>query len=303
MARVFTPILTLLLVLATTNAAVVRQFPPFERQQLELIENPNLRAAQRADEVTYRLPNNTEPLEYNIDLTTNVHDGTTEFQGIVTITLKVLETSSDIVVHARQLKILGATIRKSDAAESTAVALDIVEDKEREFLHLSAVGQSFEEDSIWLLTIQYTGNLRLDNGGFYLSSYTDETGATKYLATTQFESTDARHAFPCYDEPAKRAIFTITIHHDPSYNAISNMPVDAAKSRLVHLDILTRSFLNQLLLTSPARVLRPSSPLSKCLAIWWPSLYRNLCIQRVSLTACHSASSPARAPSMSRNGH
>lgn len=233
MARVFTPILILLLVLATTHAAVVRQFPPFERLQQQLIENPNLRAAQRADEQTYRLPNNTEPLEYNIDLTTNVHDGTTEFQGTVTITLKVLETSSDIVVHARQLAILGATIRKSDAAESTDVALDIVEDKEREFLHLSALGLTFEEDSIWLLTIKYTGNLRLDNGGFYLSRYTDETGATKYLATTQFESTDARHAFPCYDEPAKRAIFTITIHHDPSYNAISNMPVDVAKSRLV----------------------------------------------------------------------
>ncbi|XP_017873368.1 PREDICTED: aminopeptidase N [Drosophila arizonae] len=230
MARVFTPILILLLVLATTHAAVVRQFPPFERQQQQLIENPNLRVAQRADEQTYRLPNNTEPLEYNIDLTTNVHDGTTEFQGTVTITVKVLETSSDIVVHARQLAILGATIRKSDAAESTAVALDIVEDKEREFLHLSALGLTFEEDSIWLVTIKYTGNLRLDNGGFYLSRYTDETGATKYLATTQFESTDARHAFPCYDEPAKRAIFTITIHHDPSYNAISNMPVDVAKS-------------------------------------------------------------------------
>ncbi|XP_030080693.1 aminopeptidase N [Drosophila hydei] len=229
MTRVFTPILVLQLVLATTHAAVVRQFPPFEQQQ-KLIENPNLRLAVPAQEETYRLPNNTEPLEYNIDLTTNVHKGETEFQGTVIISLKVLEPSTDIVVHARQLEILTVTIRKSNAAESTAVPLDVEEDKDREFLKLSAQDLTFEQDTTWLLTIKYKGNLRTDNGGFYLSSYTDETGATKYLATTQFESTDARHAFPCYDEPAKRANFTITIHHDPSYNAISNMPVDASKT-------------------------------------------------------------------------
>lgn len=232
MASGLASFLILGLVALVAQAAVVREFPPFE--QLQLLEAPNQRIiTPRADEETYRLPNTTEPLEYDITLHTNVHLGEKSFTGSVTILLKVLQDTSTIVVHTRQLDGFEATIIQADVQESSEINLEYTQDTDREFLILEAKDVSFPAGTSWQLTIKYKGNLREDNGGFYLSTYEDAQGKTKYLATTQFESTDARHAFPCYDEPAKRANFTITIHHDPSYNAISNMPVNETKSRFV----------------------------------------------------------------------
>ena len=65
--------------------------------------------------------------------------------------------------------------------------------------------------------------------GFYRSSYKDKDGSTKYLATTQMEPTDARRAFPCFDEPALKAKFTITLIADKHLTCLSNMDVASEK--------------------------------------------------------------------------
>ncbi|KAH8375124.1 hypothetical protein KR200_003212, partial [Drosophila serrata] len=230
MSRVPILLAVFLAISAVTQAAVVRTFPPLE-QFGQLLEQPNARAlVPFADEDNYRLPNDTIPSHYAVSLTTNVHTGETKFTGTVAITLSVVTTTSNIVVHARQLENFTASIIQQGVTGATAQELIWSYEQEREFLTLSKTDLSFTEGTTWVLTINYEGNLRTDNGGFYLSTFTDDSGATKYLATTQFESTDARHAFPCYDEPAKRAQFTITVKHDPSYNVISNMPKDDAAS-------------------------------------------------------------------------
>ena len=59
--------------------------------------------------------------------------------------------------------------------------------------------------------------------GFYPSSYKDSDGNTKYLATTQMEPTDARRAFPCFDEPALKAEYTVTLVADKHHTCLSNM--------------------------------------------------------------------------------
>jgi len=92
------------------------------------------------------------------------------------------------------------------------------------------------------LKIEYSGFLNNQMAGFYRSSYTDISGASKIMASTQFESLDARRCFPCVDEPAAKAVFGVTLTIPSNRLCFSNMPesavvsVSASKKRVSFLD-------------------------------------------------------------------
>ena len=75
------------------------------------------------------------------------------------------------------------------------------------------------------LHLTFTGILNDKLHGFYRSTFTDDAGVEHVIATTQMESTDARRAFPCFDEPEFKATFEITLVVDDHLNAYSNSPV------------------------------------------------------------------------------
>jgi puromycin-sensitive aminopeptidase len=74
------------------------------------------------------------------------------------------------------------------------------------------------------VSLTFAGTLNDQLRGFYRSQYTAIDGTTKHLATTQFEATDARRAFPCWDEPSVKATFEVTLVIPDGQVAVSNMP-------------------------------------------------------------------------------
>lgn len=201
----------------------------------------------------YRLPANTRPTRYEVKIRTDIHlpeddPEKFKFSGKVTIYLRALEETRNITLHARQLTNLKGELWAEGEEDPIELENDGVpdEDKDRDFIifHILDEDTKLSPDVEYKLIIDYQGVLRTDNQGFYRSFYTTETGATRWIATTQFESTDSRHGFPCYDEPSIRAQFQINIDHDKSYRAISNMPVKEVTPDPINENRVTTSFEN-----------------------------------------------------------
>ncbi|XP_052862206.1 aminopeptidase N-like [Anopheles cruzii] len=181
--------------------------------------------AQDVDE-SYRLPKTSQPIHYDLQLTTEIHRNERTFLGSVAITLQVLEVTDQIVLHNVGLVISTATISSlPDGVGGAPVVIGaVVPVTDTRVAHLQLTAPRTLQPGFYLLEIAYTGRLSTNDDGFYVSSYVDDQGERRYLATTQFESTSARRAFPCYDEPSLKATFAITIINGAFYTAISNMP-------------------------------------------------------------------------------
>lgn len=107
----------------------------------------------------------------------------------------------------------------------------ISEDRVRQFLVIATNAQLVAGRQ-YRLSMTFTSVLNNELRGFYRSSYT-ENGATKYMAVSQMQPTDARRAFPCFDEPNMKAKFTMKLGRLTSQLSTSNMPVKETTSMSV----------------------------------------------------------------------
>ena len=163
----------------------------------------------------YRLPRHIVPNRYEIRLEPDLVTAT--FAGKETIALTVTQATSAIILNAVDLAIASATLEGSSSRRLEAT---IALDDSMQRCHLT-FPQSITPGE-WRLHLNFQGKLNDQLRGFYRSTYKDTAGVMHTMAATQFEATDARRAFPCWDEPDFKAVFATTLVIDPGLTAISN---------------------------------------------------------------------------------
>ena len=166
----------------------------------------------------YRLPRHILPTRYELLLEPHLNNAT--FEGRAIIHLTVLQPTATVILNAAELTIETATLsHDAGPTERASIALD--ETLQRCTLTLAKPVPPGD----WRLHVTFTGTLNDKLRGFYRSTYQDPSGMTHALAATQFEATDARRAFPCWDEPDFKAVFSTTLVIDKALTAVSNSAI------------------------------------------------------------------------------
>ena len=159
-----------------------------------------------------RLPMAVVPQRYELLLTVEPDRG--EFSGSVAVHVQVREPVRTLTLHALELTVPHAAVEAGGARFPARVSVD--PDSETITLAPDRVVPAGPA----VLTLEFAGCLNRQMRGLYEAT----AGAERY-AFTQFEPTDARRAFPCFDEPARKAVFRITVVAPERYLVLSNMGV------------------------------------------------------------------------------
>ncbi|PRD28130.1 UNVERIFIED_CONTAM: Erap1 [Trichonephila clavipes] len=167
-----------------------------------------------------RLPPFIVPVHYSLFMHPNLV--TFENTGSVNITFRVTMQTNFIVLHAKELNLSRVLVLEGEEIEIPVIKR--LEYPKHEQLYIEVFG-TLKPYQDYILWIDFKKHLREKLEGFYISSYKTADGQKRYLATTHFQPTLARAAFPCFDEPAMKATFQLTVVHEDGYNAYFNSEV------------------------------------------------------------------------------
>lgn len=157
------------------------------------------------------------------------------YDGKIWIHFRAVRDTPSMIFHALGLDINNSTLRlesSTDGAFTPLIAFAWTYDSVTSQVNVTLPnGRLFRTNNNYSLYVEFRRIPGDDNLGFYRTSYLDNSGNRRWLITSQLEYIEARKSFPCFDEPGFKSTYKITIIHDSSLNAISNMPV-ASKTTL-----------------------------------------------------------------------
>lgn len=169
-----------------------------------------------------RLVPHVRPERYTLTLKLDLEAFT--FSGTEQIVISIDKTIKEITLHSKDIVIVTAEITHGKEVQ---FAESISYDTKKETATFTF--KKPLDKGTATLSLVFEGVINDSLRGFYKSAYTID-GVTKHLATTQFEATDARRAFPCFDEPAQKAVFDVSLIIPGSHTAISNtLPTSTLK--------------------------------------------------------------------------
>ena len=166
-----------------------------------------------------RLPGNVRPVHHRLTLEPDLDAFT--FAGHEEIEAAIGTPTAEVTLNAAELNVSRAVVKTAQGSEVEASSIEHDEEQERVTLRFPSPAAAGNV----VLSLDFTGVLNDQLRGFYRSTYLDSDGVERRLATTQFEATDARRAFPCWDEPSIKATFEVTLVVPEQLEAISNMPI------------------------------------------------------------------------------
>ena len=168
-----------------------------------------------------KLPKEVVPTEYAIRIVPKIDKLT--FSGSETVKINVRTPATQLVLNALELEIGSASVDDQPLPKS-AIKID----KKQELLTLSLPAQLPVGDHT--VTLNFSGKINQQGQGLFYAHYQEQgTNAKKIVLGTQFEATDARRFFPCWDEPSFRARFQLTAVIPENWFALSNMPVESGR--------------------------------------------------------------------------
>ncbi|XP_020203865.1 aminopeptidase M1 [Cajanus cajan] len=168
-----------------------------------------------------RLPKFAVPKRYDIKLKPDLVAH--RFEGSVAVNLHVVAATSFIVLNAAELSVCNDAVSFTIQDSSKVLKPSRVELFENDEILVLEFPEKIPI-GLGVLAIRFEGILNDRMKGFYRSTY-EYNGEKKTMAVTQFEPADARRCFPCWDEPACKATFKITLDVPSELVALSNMPI------------------------------------------------------------------------------